>query len=185
MATAYDRVPDEVNKMIAGVMKEYHGELEAAGVTLQVLWAFSYDADGEPVPAMKVRGHIALAKTSVTSLPDRVRGLPDAKIVIDREFGWNRFSETRRLALIDHEITHLTLVLDRDGNVRADDLGRPKLRLRNHDWELTGFAEVAERHGEAAIEVHEMVRWQEERGQTCLFPFPIQGVVKNLLSEQR
>jgi Putative phage metallopeptidase len=170
MTTVYDRVPETVMKRITKAMHDYHGELEAAGVTLQVLWAFKYNIDGESEPAMKVHGQVALAKTSVTSLPDRVRGIPDAKIVIDREFGWLRLSETRQTALIDHELTHLRLALDQDGAVKLDDAGRPKLRLRHHDWELTGFAEVAERHGEAAIEVHEMVRWQESYGQFCLFP---------------
>jgi len=170
MGTIYEKVPAEVRNLVETVLTHHHQELMTAHITLNILFAFSYDKDGEPLPAKKIRGHQALAWTSVTSLQARARGLPDAKIVIDRCFGWERLAESRRTALIDHELTHLALVFDKDGDMKEDDLGRPKLQLRHHDWELTGFAEVAERHGEAAVEVHEMVRWEEAYGQYALFP---------------
>jgi putative metallopeptidase len=176
MATVYDKAPLVVQTTVLEVLHQHHGDLESAGVTLNILFAYQYDKDGEALPAMKVRGHQALAKISITSLPDRVRGLPDAKLVFDREFGWVRLSDSRRQALIDHELTHLMLVFDAEGDLKLDDCNRPKLKLRHHDWELTGFDAVAKRHGEAAVEIHEIIRWQEEYGQACLFP--IQGVIE-------
>lgn len=172
MATGYDKAPKEVMAVVDRVMHEHHAELEGAGVTIQVLLAHQYDKDGEPLPAMKTRGQQVLAKVSITNLQDRTRGLADAKLVIDREFGWSHLSDSRRAALIDHELTHLNLTVDQDGMTKLDDRGRPKLHMRHHDWELTGFAEVAERHGEAAVEVHEMIRWQEAYGQFALFGLP-------------
>ena len=170
MASGYEKASKEVIGMVERVMHDHHLELEAAGVTIQTLFAHKYDTEGEPVPAMKQRGQMILAKTSITSLQDRARGIDDAKLVIDRTYGWERLSDSRRAALIDHELCHLNLTLDQDGLVKQDDRGRPKLHMRHHDWELTGFAEVCERHGEAAVEVHEMVRWQESYGQFAMFP---------------
>ncbi len=170
MGVGYDKGTQAAVDAVAKVTHLYHPDLEEMKVTVQVLFAHKYDKDGEAEPAMITRGHEVLAKISITNLQDRTRGIPDAKLVIDRVFGWARLSESRRLALIDHELTHLNLTLDKDGIVKTDDLGRPKLHMRHHDWELTGFAEICERHGEAAIEVHEMVRWQEAYGQFALFP---------------
>ena len=170
MGIGYDKAPKEVIALVQKVMHDSHLELETAEVTVQVLFAHKYDKDGEAEPAMKTRGQIVVAKTSITNLQDRTRGIPDAKLVIDRTFGWERLADARRAALIDHELTHLNLTLDQDGQVKLDDRGRPKLHMRHHDWELTGFQEVCERNGEAAVEVYEMVRWQETYGQYALFP---------------
>src|SRR6185437_13224275 len=184
MATGYDKVPIEVTEMVAEMMHEHHPELEAAGVTVQTLFAFKYDDEtGAPEPAMKTRGQTVLAKISITNLQDRVRGIADAKLVIDRAFGWERISNGRRQALIDHELTHLNLTTDADGMTKLDDCRRPKLHMRHHDWELTGFAEVCERHGEAAVEVHEILRWQEEYGQYAMFPLKGTTEVRDALEK--
>lgn len=172
MGTGYDKAPKEVLSVVEAAMHDHHAELEAAGVTIQVLFAHKYDADGEPEPAMKTRGQQILAKVSITNLQDRTRGIADAKLVIDREYGWARLSEFRRAALIDHELTHLNLTMDQDGMVKLDDRGRPKLHMRHHDFEIAGFGEILGRHGEAAVEAEQIRRFSEEYGQLCLFPLP-------------
>ena len=45
--------------------------------------------------------------------------------------------------------------------VKRDDLDRPKLRLRPHDWEIGGFGLIVSRHGANSLELQacrEMVR---------------------------
>jgi hypothetical protein len=39
-----------------------------------------------------------------------------------------------------------------EGQIKTDDCGRPKLRLRPHDFEIAGFDAIIERHGAAAVE---------------------------------
>lgn len=171
MSVTYEQAPEaEVGKMIAEVMQQHHPLLNGAGVTIEALFARNYDKDGQAEPAIVVRGQACAAKISITNLSDRVRGIADAKLIIDAEYGWNRLAESRRIAMIDHELCHLEPAVDKDGVPKLDDHGRPKLKIRHHDWELTGFADVAERHGEAALEVHQIVRWEESYGQLALFP---------------
>jgi hypothetical protein len=171
-ATSYEACGPEVGKLILKVMKQYHSALEAAEVTIHAVFAFKSDKAGEPLPAIKKDGHVVVAKIQITPLSDRARGVADAKLTIDRH-EWDHISESRKVALLDHEITHLKL---KDGEL--DDLGRPKLKARHHDWHLTGFTSVAERHGEAAVEVREMIRWQEDYGQFALLPLKGTKAVK-------
>ena len=185
MGISYEKATEEVMHVIEKMLLLHHKDLIDAGVTLQVLMAHKYNKDDELVPPMMVRGQQVLAKTSITSHQDRARGIPDAKMVIDTEWGWARLPEFGREALIDHELEHLQIVTEEQGEgdvtvtqPKLDDCGRPKLKIKHHDWELTGFAAVAERHGEAAIEVREMTRWQENYGQFALFPLSSTKEVK-------
>lgn len=167
MAVTYTVCGPDVDKLIGFALNDYHNDLKTAGVSIHAVFAHSYDKYGDPVPAVKVHGIPAAAKIQVTSLEDRVRGVADAKLTIDAHY-WEVSSEAQRLALLDHELTHLRLATDENGIV-FDDLNRPELRLRQHDWELTGFAEVVERHGGASVEARQFSRFQDEFGQLSLF----------------
>jgi Putative phage metallopeptidase len=170
MGTTYELVNDDTHRLINRVLIEHHADLHRAGVTIQAMMASRIDKEsGEIEQALKVRGYPCAAKIQITSYQDRVRGLPDVKLTID-EASWRELSVSRREALIDHELCHVMVAYDADGNVKRDDLGRPKLKSRAHDFELTWFTEVAERHGEAAIEVREVQRFMETYGQYSLFP---------------
>jgi hypothetical protein len=186
MSTVYDLAPKEITALAAKVMHAHHGDLESAGVTIHVLVAYCYDKAGEPQPAMKLRGHPVLARTSITSLQDRVRGLPDAKIVIDREYGWTRLSESRREALVDRELTKLVLQFDDEGDLKLDDHSRPKLKIKPYDWSIEGYESVAARYGEASVEIQQVTRWSEQWGQLALFPLagtkPVTMEVKKTLN---
>ena len=172
MSVVYELVDDQTNQLIQSVLVKHHDELLAEKVTLQAVFACDIDEEsGEELSTLKHHGYPALAKIQVTSYMDRVRGIPDAKLTIDR-YGWKQHTKTRREACIDHELCHIVVARDKEGLVRRDDLSRPKLKMRIHDWELSGFAEVVTRHGEASIESLQIVRFQERWGQLCLFPLP-------------
>jgi hypothetical protein len=164
----YDDCDGKTYQMIKSTMAQYHPDLAGADVTVRAVFAHNEDKDGNAVCAVKAHGHTAAAKIQVTSLQDRARGLADCKLTIDH-YSWERMAESRRIALIDHELEHLELKTDDDGVV-YDDRNRPKLKCKLHDWLLAGFASIIERHGEAAVEHREMIRWQETWGQLSLFP---------------
>ena len=144
----YSIANEEVNLTIQKVMKENHGELHAAGVTVTALIARS-----EEGPAIKVRGSEAAGCIRITKLAERTLGLGDALMILDGEsmIAW---SSKRLQAVIDHELRHLMLAKNkRTGEIQLDDEGRPKLRIRPHDFEFGWFARTAELYGEESYEV--------------------------------
>jgi hypothetical protein len=144
----YSIANEEVNLTIQKVMKENHGDLHAAGVTITALIARS-----EEGPAIKVRGSEAAGCIRITKLAERTLGLGDALMILDGEsmIAW---SSKRLQAVIDHELRHLMLAKNkRTGEIQLDDEGRPKLRIRPHDFEFGWFARTAELYGEESYEV--------------------------------
>ena len=173
MSVTYEQAPEaEVGAMVARVMEQHHKHLHALGVTIETLFARKYNKDDEPEAAIVVRGQVCGAKISISSLQDRVRGIADAKLIIDAEYGWNRLAETARMSMIYRELCHLSLVTDKDGTAKFDDRGRPKLKYRHCDYELGGFESSMEIFGEASIEAKQIRLFQEQNGQYCLFQTP-------------
>lgn len=163
MSVTYADVPDEVPALAALVLSEYHPELVEADVTLGYLFAFNPKGS-----AVKLHGYPCQATVKVNSYKDRKQGKADATIEIDGA-GWYDKSEDERRALLDHEITHLVVVRDRKtGEIKVDDLGRPRLKCRLHDYQLGGFRAVAERFGAAAPEVQAAAHWRDRFGQMLM-----------------
>jgi hypothetical protein len=163
MPTVHEKADDEIAALVAEIMKEHHWELAEAGVTIGCLIATNPDA-----AAVKLHGYPCDAVVRIVPLKQRVHGMPDAEIVIDGG-EWETLPDERRRALIDHELTHLTLALDKKTKKpKTDDLGRPKLKMRLHDWELGGFAEIAKRHGDAAPEKRAFRNTADKYGQLLL-----------------
>lgn len=139
---------EEINLTIQKVMKENHGDLHAEGVTITAMIARS-----EEGPAIKVRGCEAAGCIRVTKLMERTLGLGDAVMILDGE-RLDAWSSKRLQAVIDHELRHLMLAkIKKTGQIQRDDEGRPKLRLRPHDYEFGWFARTAELYGEESYEV--------------------------------
>jgi len=151
MTTFYTKPDSKITDLIRDVMHAYHQRLEAIDLKLSVLMAHTVEDDtGQMPPALKLHGYPALAITKILSLKWRAHGLGDAEILIDAG-RWELMAERQRIALIDHELTHLEPITKDDSIVR-DDLRRPKLEMRLHDIEIGAFADVAARHGPESIE---------------------------------
>lgn len=157
MPTTYERGDREHYEVLQKAMRKYHKRLLDAEVRVQVVVAKAHrDADGEPVgPAVKLHGMACLAVVRILSLKDRVLREHDAEITVDGD-NWPLWSASRRLAVMDHELTHLELQVHPDsGVVMRDDEDRPKLRMRKHDFQVGWFHEIAERHGKQSVEVEQ------------------------------
>lgn len=103
--------------------------------------------------AITVGGRDALACIRITKLEERVAGRGDAIIWFDGDKLKAWTPETFD-AIIDHELTHLEPVEGKFGP-EFDDIGRICLRMRQHDFQVGWFEEVAERHGYHAIEAQQ------------------------------
>jgi hypothetical protein len=157
MTAIYTRCPKEVRDMVLTLVAEHHPLIEEAGVTFDLL--FYEDDHGK---GLKHHGYLAAAIVRNVPVKDRAKGCADIEIVIDAE-GWELWSDAQRRAILDHEITHVELVLKR-GQVQSDAAKRPKTRLRLHDWQIGGFADVARRHRAASVEVYQAKQLMDDHG---------------------
>ena len=147
---ADEDMDDPIHGMLAMVLSDWHQPLHEAGVKIGILYASN--ADDYPLK----RGGVPCAATiRVMSHKDRVKWHYDAELAIDA-MQWGRMDDPSRMALLDHECSHLELKLDDQGDeavIDVDSLGRPKLRSIPGNLNCSdGFIAVIERHGPAALE---------------------------------
>jgi hypothetical protein len=145
MTTTYEKCDGATNQLLQQLIGKYHSPIKEAEVTFDLVFAAKEDKEGNSLPAVKLHGVAASAKVKITSLEDRARGVADVKIVIDR-YQWEVAKPETRAAILDHELTHV--MLKDEGE--PDDLGRPKLKLKEHDWMVWGFDSIVERYKEFA-----------------------------------
>lgn len=190
--TTYQQATDQQLNVLVQAMTDYHPRLVKAGVTVDLSVAFAKvdEETGEVLgPALKVRGVPVLAKVKIMPLEDRIQGSGDARITIDGD-RWADLSPDERLAVLDHELTHLQVqeemirqappkagdppspVAPVEFRPKLDDAQRPKLKMRQHDHEYGWFDEVAKRHGKSSIEVQQVERFMNDCGQIYLWEQP-------------
>jgi hypothetical protein len=162
MPTTFYECGPEVTIVAGKLIERYYPDLVRAGVTITYLFASNVDAIGG---CLKHGGYPAAAIVKRNSLQDRVEGKADCTIKIDKEW-WDGHSETERAALIDHELYHILVAEDDEGtDFILDDIDRPKIELRKHDFQIGGFDEIAKRHGPNAEEVKAILavneQWQQ------------------------
>jgi hypothetical protein len=160
MPTTFEPDRGRIKAIVDALLEKYRGELLAAGVRFDLLLAYAAkNQNGEAVgPAIKANGYAAAATVRILSLKDRAKGMGDAEIVVDGD-RIDEWSAENLEAILDHEVEHVDLVLDGEGSLKRDDLGRPKLRLRLHDRQMGWFDSVARRHGLASLEVAQASRF--------------------------
>lgn len=143
----------QVDELIAKATKLWHTDLLDAGAVVKAISIYpELDDAGRPKsPAIKHGGAPAAAQIKVASVRERVIGNCDAIMEIDG-YRWNSLDDGSRMALIDHELEHLVVTVDKSGAPQRHDDGRPKLSTKPDDWSLTGFVDVVKRHGAKALE---------------------------------
>lgn len=162
MGTSWHRA-DDGDEMAAGVRQmihEYHPRLVEAGVKVGILVGYNPDGD-----AITHGGYPAAATMKVVKLKDRITKGYDAEMSVDERV-WRDLTDAQRLALLDHELSHIDTVDIPEKQLKelrgenpaavswkTDDIGRPKLRSVPGNWNTgDGFTQVVARHGVNAIE---------------------------------
>lgn len=143
---------------------ETHGTITDNHVRVDYLFAFA-DVDettGEITgDALKCHGVKALGITRKLGPKDRAKGLGDAEICLDGDW-WANASDEERAALLDHELHHIC------GTEKRDNLGRPVIKMRKHDWQFGWFNVIAARHGQHSQECQQAKSMMEVAGQFLL-----------------
>lgn len=122
--------------MLETLVEEYHEDLVNARIALA--WNLSWKPD--------VDGRVTLGKCKKASDLDRELAAFDFVIILRREFYEDgEVTDEQRRALLDHELCHGALALDKDGEPVEDERGRKVYRIRKHDIEE--FSAIVARHG--------------------------------------
>lgn len=168
MSKIYAKAPSGVAERVAHLMKVFHRPLHDAGVKIDLLSVADDDPDCDH--ALKLRGYPAYVCIKINDIKQRTLGNGDATIIID-ESKWLTLSDATKDAIADHELEHLELQINpKNKRIKLDSAGRPKLKMRLHDIEYGHFVSIAERHGQASIEVQQCTQLFLTHKQT-LFGF--------------
>jgi hypothetical protein len=159
----FDKVSDDVPALLASILDSTpcHRNILESGLKIDMIFAFCERDKKTGAPkndALTLHGYRALAITKKIGPADRLKGMGDCEIRIDGDW-WKEASEGERAAVLDHELCHI-VVMD-----ETDDLGRPKVWMRNHDFQAGWFVEVAKRHGRNSVEVKQAAQVREQAGQ--------------------
>jgi hypothetical protein len=161
MSKTYDLAPPHVHATVRAMMEQFHGELAAYEVKVDLLYASTDDPEK---PAVTLGGYPCYATVRITTAKERAKGHGDAEILIARD-KYEEMSDEVRNALIDHELEHLQLKKMKGGDVKRDDHGRPVLKMKKHDHQFGWFNDVARRHGDYSIEMQQAKRLMNADGQ--------------------
>lgn len=138
-------------------------------IKIDLVFAFC-DRDDEKTPlncALTKGGVRCLGIARKVSPKDRAKGMGDAEIALDADW-WEEAEEKEKAALLDHELYHIIVQTNKAGDPIVDDFGRPKLRMRKHDFEFGFFKAIAERHGRHSQEQILTRYMMEDAGQLLL-----------------
>ena len=163
----FQKCPQKINDLALEILCEFetHKMLLDAKVKIDFVFAFA-DEDDECRKvnyALTKNGVRALAIARKIPLKDRAMGRGDCEVSIDHDH-WEAIDDRERRALLDHELHHFAVKIDKRGLVR-DDLGRPVINIRKHDYEFGWFRVIAERHAAASVEVQQAAKMFSESGQ--------------------
>lgn len=175
--STYQRCPQSVPDMAAEILCKYveHKSLLTGRVKIDYVFAYA-DEDEHGMKrgdAIRHHGVKALGLCRRIGLKDRALGRGDAEIMLDGDW-WQKASEAEQRALLDHELHHLEVRMNQFGQIAFDDLQRPKLNLRPHDFEFGWFAVIAQRHKEASQERKQAKTILDSAGQ-WLWPDLMKG----------
>lgn len=146
---------EDARPIVATLVKLFYPEIARAEVTFDIL---------ECTGGLKLHGYGAAAIIKPNSLKDRVSGLSDCRILLNAE-EWAEADKKRRQAILDHELYHVDVLLDDEGKIQADDIGRPRIKMKPHDFQIGGFTEVIERNREHALEAQHFAFWEQKLRQ--------------------
>ena len=178
----FQRCDKSVNEMASQITRQYdtHQPLIDAKVVVDFVFTRAdQDDNGDALGyAIVKNGHRCLGLCRNIPLKDRALGRGDAEVTLDGDW-WDGADDRERRALLDHELNHIAIKIDKRGLV-TDDLGRPVLQLRKHDIQVGWFKVIAERHGKSSQECKQAADIMDVYGQ-----FLLPGITQETTSGSR
>ena len=147
-----------VHVMKNELIEKNHEDLRDARIA--VAWNLSWSPD--------VDGRLQIGKCKLASDLDRELADFDLVVILLREFWTNeKTTDAHRSALLDHELSHAALQLDKNLEPIEDEKGRKCYRIRKHDIEE--FSAVVAQHGLYKKELEQFAKAIQRGKQRGLF----------------
>lgn len=161
--STFKRCDGSVEEMASELINQFDTHAPLIECKVKIDYVFAYgdrdEATGElKSTALKLHGVAALGIARKMPLKDRALGRGDAEISLDGDW-WKEASDAERRALLDHELHHLVPTYD------TDDLRRPIIKIRPHDFQFGWFKVIAARHGIASQERIQAKAMMDDAGQ--------------------
>ena len=147
----YEKVSPIDEKLLEDLLTEERYQF-IKDYEVNVIMFFKYgkrDRDGVlKKPALVKNGVPCAAQIRVISPFNRQTDNYDVKIIIDGD-NWRDLTKEEKIAIIDHELTHLSIVRDREGEpvMINEESDKVKLKLIRDDIQMWGFNDIMIRHG--------------------------------------
>jgi hypothetical protein len=157
----FERCPKEVNRLADELFQKFEENKPLENLKIDYVFAYGERDDVTEAllqPAIKDKGREVQGICRKTNLKERALGHGDIEICLDGDW-WETATTPQRLALLDHELHHV-VVTD-----KTDDMERPIIKLREHDFEVGWFRVIAERHGRASGECAQAAKVMLDHGQ--------------------
>lgn len=124
------------HKLMRDLIDKHHTHLRDARIAMA--WRYGWKPDPD--------NRVKLGQCKKGSDLDRELHPYDFVILVNAEW-WSMkgVKQEHRRALIDHELCHAQVDVDRNGQPKEDERGRTIYRIRKHDIEE--FSEIVARHG--------------------------------------
>lgn len=155
----------ETEDLLAKVIEEYHPRLLNEDVRVGILMAYaSVDENTGEKKGHAIKGYAgAAAGASVKKVAakDRLTKKYDVELLIDGD-AWPNLPEQQKVAILDHEMTHI------ETTGKTDDNNRPLVKMREEDFIVWGFLEVVQRHGVHAMEHRSLKALIDHHGNLLL-----------------
>jgi hypothetical protein len=164
----------EPYKLMAEIRKAHHPDIKDAKICLAYQKGLKADVDG----------HVTLGKCIKASDLQRELVAWDFVILLNFEM-WTStgFTKEKKMALLDHELCHADVALDKDGEPKVDAAGRKTYRIRKHDYQE--FHAIIERHGLWDRDLKRLGDTIIKQAQATLtFPPPVEAAASGQVTVQ-
>jgi len=148
-----DIANEKVHNQIYAVMEAYHTELKDLDIGVTAFFVTKVDKFGDPTheQALKVHGLPAMATCRLANQRELRLGSERIIIEIDSVL-WGDMDTDTKITMFDHELSHVEIKYNKDGEIALTPEDTPALRIRNHDAEVGVFLGVIRRHGTKAVD---------------------------------
>ena len=160
----YEKGDDKDYAILTKTIDMYQNRLKDVKIGLIKTFAPRDDNGDIKKNAIVRRGATVYAYINLVHPKNKLFKPYSAEITIDGD-KWMEFTDEKKMALLDHELTHVDFKLDKKtGDVKKDEDGNPILRLIYDEIQFTAFSSVARKHGPNSVEYQTLQTLKDKFG---------------------